>query len=201
MTAFLKRCTLALAAVLVIACGGNPNKPEPVCTEPGATNPGQPLPCKFPEPVKFTETRLWVVSTDPGVGSSLQLTELSGGTGGSPVPGGGAVTAKVGFEISEEHLNAAKSQGKKISLNVCLSVDGTKDVVHGCSGYLTLAEGQNQGVADFKNLRVIEVMNPGVVKTAFLRLHAWYTSASASDVSAKVDKQEWEFKWFPRPKS
>lgn len=163
---------VVLAAVLGAACGGgNPNKPEPVCTDPNAQNVGGPLPC-IPKPVVVATNVSFVTSNPKAYNGSnkeeatLQTTVLEGGTEGSPVSGDWLeVTLK--HEISPEHLAEAQRRGARIEVRTFLSVDGVNNIPGGVSARIWVPTGVATGEGKHKFV-VVAVMSPNVTQTNYV---------------------------------
>lgn len=155
----LKRCTLALVAVMVIACGGNPNGPDPVCTDPNAANFGGPLPCVPKPPAQaFAE----LVSTSvPDGGTRIALDILPNGNkvGDPPIQ----VTIKFGY--SQTQIDHMKSVGHVGLVKACLSVDGETALKGACAISL-VEEGKT---TDTKTFQVtVAKFNEYVPETYFI---------------------------------
>lgn len=123
--------SMIIALVMVsgtVACGGNPNRPEPVCTEPGASNLGQPLPCVFPPAPTGAFAELQ--GTDPVSGATrTALNILPDGTKVGDPP----VKAFIRFGLSKAQTDEIALHQETGLLTACLSVDGVNPVNGGCA--------------------------------------------------------------------
>lgn len=112
---------VALAAVLVIACGGStPTGPTKVCMNPNAPNYGQEGDC-LPVPTP-TVSSVSLVKTTPTTPAKLKMaTTIDNGDGTGQIIGGEPLLVTVKYTVAAEH--AAKPD-EEMYLTVCLSVDG-----------------------------------------------------------------------------
>lgn len=117
-----RNALLALVlGIIVSACGGNPNKPDPTCTDPKATNVGSPLPCTFPAP---TVSSISLQGTKPVSGSTLKMTiVVDNGNGTWSVSGGDDLFVTLKYEVADGMVAQADED---LYIVWCLSQDGVK---------------------------------------------------------------------------
>lgn len=105
------------------ACGSNPTNPAPVCTEAGASNVGDPLPCQFPAPTVDSVTVKGFMP-QPGPNTKLRTSIVNWDTG-VVIPGDKFVVTSR-FALRQETVDEATAAGEEVILVSCLSKDGNE---------------------------------------------------------------------------
>lgn len=113
-----------LLAVLGTACGGNPNKPEPVCTEAGATNIGGPLPCVFPPAPVVDSMSIKGVSAKPNDVLIRYTFDAQGNGKGDPLFVTTSFTLRPETIAEATALSGSWNWGPRVV--VCLTQNGEK---------------------------------------------------------------------------